>query len=67
MLKTGDRVVMYGCGEADLKKFRGKVWICRSDEQRWTEDTMVVLLEGYRGYYATKYLRLATEEEIING
>lgn len=57
MLKTGDVVVMHTCGEAE--HYDGKLWTCRSDEQKLHQDhtSTVVWLEGFSGAFATKYLQ----------
>ena len=47
---------MYACAEASLEKYKDKVWTVRSEP--WDLcGSEVVLLEGFRGGFATEYLR----------
>lgn len=55
-LHKDDRVVMHTCYEASLDKNKDKVWTVASEP--WDLcGSEVVLLEGYRGGFATEYLR----------
>lgn len=56
-LRKGDKVVMHTCIEA--KSHDGKVWTCRTDEQKLHEkhNYTVVWLEGFSGCFAAKYLQ----------
>lgn len=55
-LRLGDKVVMHTCYEASMEKYRDKVWTVESEP--WDLcGSEVVLLEGYRGGFATEYLR----------
>ncbi|PEY43855.1 hypothetical protein CN354_01405 [Bacillus cereus] len=60
MLKKGDKVVIYTCGEAD--KYKDRIWTCKTDEyiNRKGEgifEQRLVFLEGFSGCLLTKYLR----------
>lgn len=59
MLKKGDLVVMHTCMEADNPKNEGKIWTCKSDEFKHhpSHDYTVIMLEGFSGSFATKYLQ----------
>lgn len=59
MLITGDLVVMHTCMEADNPANAGKIWTCKSDEFKHhpTHDYTVIMLEGFSGSFATKYLQ----------
>ena len=56
-LKKGDKVVMHTCIEA--KAHDGTVWTCTTDEyQQYSEHSYtVIMLEGFSGSFATKYLQ----------
>jgi hypothetical protein len=59
-LHKGDRVVMHTCYEASLAKNKDVIWTV--DSEPWDLcGCEVVLLEGYRGGFATQYLRKVTE------
>jgi hypothetical protein len=60
MLKMGDKVEMHTCWEADY--YKGKVWTCTSDEFTSLSGEQVVFLGGFRGYFATKFLKLHEHE-----
>lgn len=62
MLKEGDMVVMHTCGEAE--HYTGKIWTCRSDEFKSTSGSQVVFLEGFSGYFLTKYLQYVNLTQI---
>lgn len=53
-LKPGDTVVMHSCGEA--QHYDGKLWTVRSKEWELC-GSRVVLLEGFSGGFAVKYLQ----------
>ena len=55
-LKPGDKVVMHTCLEASNEKYKDKVWIVKSEPWDLCESE-VVLLDGYRGGFATEYLK----------
>lgn len=57
MLKKGDLVVMHTCGEAEY--YDGKLWICKTDEQKLHEEHnyTVVWLEGFSGAFKAEYLQ----------
>nr|WP_232698617.1 hypothetical protein [Brevibacillus daliensis] len=59
MLKKGDKVVMHTCLEAELEKYKDKVWTCETDEFTAKSGTQVVFLEGFSGYFMAGYLRLS--------
>jgi hypothetical protein len=58
MLKKGDKVVMHTCIEAKNPKNYGKIWTCRTDEQKvtWTNPN-VVWLDGYSGAFSVEFLQ----------
>jgi hypothetical protein len=53
-LKKGDKVVMHTCGEANI--YDGKIWTVTSDVWELC-GSKVVMLEGYSGAFAVKYLQ----------
>jgi ssDNA-binding Zn-finger/Zn-ribbon topoisomerase 1 len=55
-LKPGDKVVMYGCAEAELEKYKGKIWTVTSEPWNLC-GSQVVMLEGFRGGFATEFLK----------
>lgn len=59
--KPGDKVKLVNCAEAQLEKYKDKVWTVRSESWNLC-GTEVVLLEGKAGGFATKYLRKAEVE-----
>lgn len=56
-LYEGDKVVMHTCIEAEYND--GKVWACDSNEFKHHKDHdyTVVMLKGFSGSFATKYLQ----------
>jgi hypothetical protein len=56
-LTKGDKVVMHTCIEA--KTHDGVIWTCTTDEFKHhpNHDYTVIMLEGYRGSFATEYLQ----------
>jgi len=57
-LKPGDRVVMHTCLEARSEKNKDKIWTVNSEP--WDLcGSEVVLLDGFRGGFATEYLKKA--------
>jgi hypothetical protein len=56
-LKKGEKVVMHTCLEAELPKYDGKIWTCKTDSflDRGKQD--VVFLEGFSGYFCTEFLQ----------
>ncbi|MED1406869.1 hypothetical protein P4U07_29740 [Bacillus mycoides] len=54
-LKAGDKVVMHTCLES--KRYDGKVWACRTNQFKAESGIQVVFLEGFRGYFAVKFLQ----------
>ena len=58
-LKPGDHVVMFNCHEAEMDKYKDKVFKVRSEP--WNVcGSEVVLLEGKSGGFATKFLKKVT-------
>lgn len=55
--KVGDNVVMHTCYEASMQKYKDKLWVCQTDSflSKGKED--VVFLEGFCGYFSTKFLQ----------
>lgn len=67
MLKKGDIVVMHTCGEAE--HYKGKLWKCKTDEYTQGEGVYkqnLVFLEGFSGYFATKYLQKVDASPYVN-
>ncbi len=54
-LKTGDKVVMHTCDEAE--HYEGRIWTCRSDQFKAANKEQVVFLEGFSGYFVADYLQ----------
>jgi hypothetical protein len=61
LLKTGDKVVMHTCGEAEHHD--GKIWTCRTDEFKSSSGQYVIFLEGFSGHFKTGYLQRIRMEE----
>lgn len=55
-LKKGDKVVMHTCLESKGKNL-GKVWTCRTDSFKCEAGIEVVFLEGFSGFFYTKFLQ----------
>jgi len=53
-MKAGMKVVMVNCLEAE--KYKDRVWITKSEPWQISDGTWVVLLEGYSGGFAVKFL-----------
>lgn len=62
-LEKGDVVVMHTCIEAE--HYNGQLWTCRTDEFKHhpSHDYTVIMLEGFSGSFATKYLQKVNVEE----
>ncbi len=56
-LKKGDKVEMLDCYEANWPENKDKTWICLTDSFLSLSKTDVVYLEGFSGYFYTKYLK----------
>lgn len=54
--KKGDHVVMSGCAEAKLGKYKNKVWVCQTDSFLLKSGEEVVFLDGFSGCFATEFL-----------
>jgi hypothetical protein len=64
MLKKGDKVIMHTCAEAELPKYKDKVFTCTTDEQKLHEEGQnynVVWLEGFRGRFSVENLMKVEE------
>lgn len=59
-LGKGDKVVMHTCLEAELPKYKDKVWTVASEPWNLC-GSEVVLLDGFRGGFATEYLKKIRE------
>lgn len=60
-LKPGDKVIMHTCYEASMEKYKDKVWTV--DSEPWDLcGSEVVMLGGYRGGFATEYLRKVNQD-----
>ena len=55
-LKKGDKVVMHTCLESKGKNL-GKVWTCHTDSFKCDAGIEVVFLEGFSGFFYTKFLQ----------
>ena len=67
LLKKGDKVVMHTCLEAET--YNGKIWTCEGDEftkgkEKYYQEN-VVFLEGFSGYFCTKFLQKVNVEGIV--
>ena len=58
--KKGDTVVMHSCGEANIPKYAGKIWTCRTDSYLDKGQQEVVFLEGFSCCFYAKYLQRVT-------
>ena len=62
--KKGDKVVMFDCMEATLKKNYGRIWECAEDsfQHAFTGTTIeqpeLVFLKGFSGTFWCKYLQV---------
>ena len=56
--KKGDKVLMHSCIEANEKDHKGKVWECKTDSFLSKSNSDVVFLNGFSGYFYTKYLQI---------
>ena len=56
-LKIGDKVVMVNCAEAEMDKYKDKVFVCRSEPWKLGHGEEVILLEGKTGGFATDCLK----------
>lgn len=65
LLQEGDMVVMHTCMEANLPKYKDRVWTCRSKEFRQSSGAYSVMLEGFSGSFATEYLTKVGESEVV--
>jgi len=65
--KKGDKVIMEGCAESTLPKYKGKIWICQTDSYIDKGGNEVVFLEGFSGCFFCGYLKpyLKTDEGMI--
>lgn len=55
-LKKGDKVVMHTCLESKGKNL-GKIWTCHTDSFKCEAGIEVVFLEGFSGFFYTKFLQ----------
>ena len=55
VLHKGDKVKMVECLEARGRE--DKVWTCQTDSFKCDAGVEVVFLEGFSGFFWTKYLR----------
>lgn len=60
-LKIRDKVVMHSCGEAEFPQYKDKIWTCQTDSFINSAKQEVVFLEGFSGYFLTKYLKQIQE------
>ena len=54
-LEKGDKVIMVDCLEASIKENQ-KIWTCQTDSFTDRAGQEVVFLEGFSGYFLTKFL-----------
>lgn len=64
-LKKGDKVVMHTCLESKGKNF-GKVWTCHTDSFKCETGIEVVFLEGFSGFFYTKFLQPVKLDSFVN-
>ena len=64
-LKKGDKVVMHTCLESKGKNF-GKVWTCHTDSFKCEAGIEVVFLEGFSGFFYTKFLQPVKLDSFCN-
>ena len=67
-LKKGDLVIMHTCGEASAPEYKGRIWVCASDEFKHTPkyEYGCVFLEGFSGSFCTDYLEKINVEQNVN-
>lgn len=53
--KKGDKVIMVDCYEASFPENK-KTWICQTDSFNDKSKQEVVFLEGFSGYFLTRFL-----------
>jgi hypothetical protein len=56
-MKVGTKVIMTNCLEAE--KYKDRIWITRSEPWKISCGERLVLLEGFSGGFAVKYLEEA--------
>lgn len=65
-LKKGDTVVMHTCAEAFNPKYRGRIWVCRTDAFRHKgHDYDSIFLEGFSGSFSAEYLQKVNCTQMI--
>lgn len=64
-LKKGDKVVMHTCLESKGKNL-GKVWTCHTDSFKCEAGIEVVFLEGFSGFFYTKFLQPVKLDSFCN-
>lgn len=64
-LKKGDKVVMHTCLESKGKNL-GKVWTCHTDSFKCEAGIEVVFLEGFSGFFHTKFLQPVKLDSFCN-
>lgn len=64
-LKKGDKVVMHTCLESKGKNF-GKVWTCHTNSFKCEAGIEVVFLEGFSGFFFTKFLQPVKLDSFCN-
>ncbi|MCM3273681.1 hypothetical protein [Paenibacillus elgii] len=64
-LKKGDFVVMHTCMEANVPKYHGRIWRCRSDAFRSKgHNYCSIFLEGFSGSFSAEFLQLVDLDAI---
>ena len=56
--KKGDQVVMHTCFESTFKEYKDKVWTCQTDSFLARDNSDVVFLEDFSGYFMCEFLKL---------
>lgn len=66
-LKKGDLVIMHTCGEAAAPEYKGRIWVCASDEFKHTPSYEYgsIFLEGYSGSFCTDFLEKINAEQNV--
>ena len=64
-LKKGDKVVMHTCLESKGKNL-GKIWTCHTDSFKCEAGIEVVFLEGFSGFFYTKFLQPVKLDSFYN-
>ncbi|UAY56250.1 hypothetical protein [Arachidicoccus terrestris] len=64
-LKIGDQVIMEGCAESTLPKYKNRIWTCQTDSYIDKCGQEVVFLDGFSGCFLCDYLKPVAQIDAI--